>query len=84
MEDLMELSYQKKGDNTYAKVPGKSYRKDGKVCKTGVIYPGRVIDKEHNVFYTRERGIYTYDPKTSQYGKADETFISEPAKDGRR
>lgn len=84
MEDLMELSYQKKGDNTYAKVPGKSYRKDGKVCKTGVIYLGRVIDKEHNVFYTRERGIYTYDPKTSQYGKADETFISEPAKDGRR
>ena len=73
----MELNYQLKSGQLYAKVPGHSVRRDGKIIKTGVLYLGRVIDKEHNVFYSRERGIFTYDPETGSFGKADETYVSD-------
>lgn len=33
-----------------------------------MVYLGRVIDKEHNVFFNRERGLYTYDPEADTYG----------------
>ena len=47
----MQLSYQKKGNYTYAKVPGESYSENGHVKKRNAIYLGRVIDKENNVFF---------------------------------
>ena len=49
----MEINYQFKNGNEYAKVPGTSYRDNGKVRKKGVIYLGRVIDKEHHIFCNR-------------------------------
>ncbi len=50
-----------------------------------MIYPCRVVDKEtHNVFYTRKRGLYTFDSETFQYVEADESFVSELLHDGRR
>ena len=80
----MKISYQKRGDVTYAKLPGQSYRVDGKVRKKNVVYLGRVIDKKNNVFYNKERGIFTYDPDTDTYGKADERYVSELKTDGRK
>lgn len=80
----MELNYQLKSGQLYAKVPGHSVRRNGKIIKTGVLYLGRVIDKEHNVFCNRERGIFTFDPETGTFGKADETYVSDLPSDHRR
>lgn len=80
----MKLSVQERNGIFYAKVPGKSVRRDGKIVKEGVIYLGRVIDLEHNVFYNKERGVYTYDPDSNVFGKADESFVSDLKEDGRK
>ena len=80
----MELNYQIKNGNEYAKVPGTSYRENGKVKKRDVIYLGRVVDKEHHIFCNRERGIFSFDPETGEFGKADETYVSDLKTDGRK
>lgn len=80
----MELCYQLISGHLYAKIPGRSVRENGTVHKKDVVYLGRVIDKEHNVFCNRERGIYTYDPVTNTYGAAEETYVSHPVRDKRK
>lgn len=81
----MKLSYQTRGSNEYAKIPGTSYRdENGVVRKKDVIYLGRVIDREHFIFFNRERGIYSYNPDTGEFGKADETYVSDLKVDGRK
>lgn len=80
----MELNYQIKNGNEYAKVPGVSYRENGQVRKRDVIYLGRVIDKEHHIFCNRDRGIFSFDPETGVFGKADETYVSDLKSDGRK
>ena len=42
-----KLSFQTKGNYKYAKVPGTSYRENGKIRKKGTIYLGRVIDEKN-------------------------------------
>ncbi len=79
----MRLSYQKKGNYTYAKVPGESYRENGHVKKRNAVYLGRVIDKENNVFFNKERGVFTYDIATDTYGEADPAYQGN-LKDDRR
>ena len=80
----MKLNYQSKDGILYAKIPGRSVRRDGKVMKEGQVHLGRVIDKENNVFWNRERGIFTFDPDTGEYGKADESYTSDLQTDHRR
>ena len=80
----MRLSYQKKGNYLYAKVPGESYRENGRVKKRNTVYLGRVIDREHNVFYNRERGVFTYDVSTGTYGEADPSYQGNLKNDHRR
>lgn len=83
-ESTMKLSYQMLNGTLYAKIPGKSVRKNGKVCKEGEQHLGRVIDKENNVFYSRKRGIFTFDPETGEYGEADEKYVSNDNMDRRK
>ncbi|MBR5088048.1 MAG: transposase [Ruminiclostridium sp.] len=45
-----------------------SARNGNKVGKAEQTYLGRVIDKEHGVFKSRERGLFTYDVTTNTYG----------------
>ena len=80
----MQLSYQKKGNYTYAKVPGESYREGGHVRKRNAIYLGRVIDKKNNVFYNKERGIFTYDISAGTYGEADASYQGNLKNDRRK
>ena len=81
----MKLSYQTVGGNEYAKIPGTSYRdENGVVRKKDVIYLGRVVDREHFIFYNKDRGIYSYNPDTGEFGKADETYVSDLKTDGRK
>ena len=82
---MRKITYYTNSGQRYAKIPGTSYREDGKVKKRDDgIYLGRVIDEKHCVFYTRERGLYTFDPKTGAFGIADETYVSSLPKDRRK
>lgn len=78
------LSYFTKNGIEYAKTQGRSYRVGKQVKKEGQHHIGRVIDKENNVFFSRGRGIFTYDPETGTYGKADEKYSSELKQDRRK
>ena len=80
---IMQLSYQKKGNHIYAKVPGESYRENGHVKKRNTIYLGRVIDKENNIFFNKERGVFRYDISTDTYSDADPSYQGN-LKDDRR
>ena len=56
--------------------PGKSVRKEGVgPRKVGQIYLGKVIDREKNVFWTRERGFYAFNPIDQTFGEAPESSI---------
>lgn len=78
------LSYFSKNGILYAKDPGKSVRRGKKVIKVNQKHIGRVIDKDNNVFYSKKRGLFTYDPETGVYGKADEKYSSELKRDKRK
>ena len=80
----MKLSIENKGNYQYAKIPGKSVRIGGKVRKTGVVYLGRVIDLDKGVFCNKERGVYTYDVNTGEYGKADPKYLGGLTNDHRK
>lgn len=80
----MQLSYQKKGNYVYAKVPGESYRENGQVKKRNTVYLGRVIDKENNVFFNKERGVFTYDVSTGTYGEAEPSYQGNLKDDHRK
>ena len=64
----MFVSYSRKGDRTYARLVT-SRRVDGKVVKE-TSNLGRVVDRRRNVFRSRERGTFTFDPGTGEFGPA--------------
>jgi hypothetical protein len=80
----MKLSIENKGNYQYAKIPGKSVRIGGKVRKTDVVYLGRVIDLDKGIFCNKERGVYTYDVNTGEYGKAAPEYLGSLTNDRRK
>ena len=56
----MYINYKIKGGIEYAMVVT-SVRKGNTVGKDKPLYLGRVLDKENNIFKSRERGVFTYD-----------------------
>ena len=64
----MFVSYSDKGGATYARLVT-SRRVDGRVVKE-TSNLGRVVDRERHVFRSRERGTFTFDPETGEYGPA--------------
>ena len=82
---MKKISYYKSRGQLYAKVPASSYREDGKVKKRDDgIYLGRVIDKAKNVFYSSERGLFTYDPAANVFDQTDETYVPDIPDDQRK
>ena len=73
-----------KGQLYICKNPGESYRENGHVKKRNAIYLGRVVDKENNVFFNKERGVFTYDVITGTYGEADPAFQGNLKNDHRK
>ena len=51
----------------------KSMRVDGKVRQESRNI-GRVLDEARHIFSSRERGVFTFDPATGQYGPAPADF----------
>ena len=80
----MKLVIQTIGKYKYARYPGKSYRDGKQIKKQKSIYIGRVIDEQNNVFYSKEKGVFTYDIETQTYGKADPKYIGLLEIDGRK
>ncbi len=74
----MYIAYSIKKGNEYATLTS-SVRDGQKVLKGKSINLGRVLDKERGIFRSRERGVFTYDLRTGQYGTAPADFV-EPAK----
>ena len=74
----MHLMLAKKGSGTYA-TAAESKRVGDKVVKTDRIYLGRVVDLEKGVFESKERGLFTFDLETGEFGEADMSGL--PKKD---
>ena len=56
--------------------PGKSIRKKGIGSrKIGQIYLGKVIDIEKGIFWTRERGYYTFNPIDQSFGEVAQNDV---------
>lgn len=62
----MYINYKVQGGIEYAMVVT-SVRKGVNVGKGDIIYLGRVIDKERNIFKSRERGLFIYDLENNQF-----------------
>lgn len=69
------IAYDIKSSGTYAKLCI-SKRVGSKISKTYTCL-GRVLDKERRIFRNRERGVFTYDPETGEYGKPEEEYVPE-------
>ena len=54
----------------------KSKRVDGKVRQESQNI-GRVLDEARGIFMNRERGVFTFDPATGQFGSAPADFVPE-------
>lgn len=74
------IAYDNKPSGSYAKLCI-SKRVGDKVRKTYVCL-GKVPDKERNIFRNKERGVFTFNPQTGEYGKPEESFVpnEEPRK----
>lgn len=77
------IAYDNKPSGSYAKLCI-SKRVGDKVRKTYVCL-GKVLDKERNIFRNKERGVFTFNPQTGEYGKPEESFVpnEEPRKNRR-
>ena len=76
----MFLAYDLKNGVKYAKWT-KSVRVGGKV-RHEYVNIGLVLDERRGIFRNRQRGVFTFDPKTGEYGPAPADFVPPPA--GRR
>jgi Transposase len=74
----MHIAYTKKNGVEYAAL-ATSKRKGATVRKTYVNL-GRVIDKEHHIFKSRERGTFHYDPESGVYSEVNDTDSRIPVK----
>ena len=73
----MYINYKIKGGIEYAMVVT-SVRKGNTVGKDKPLYLGRVLDKENNIFKSRERGVFTYDIQTGTFGSVPAEY-EEPS-----
>ena len=76
----MFLAFDVKNGVKYAKWT-KSVRVSGKV-RHEYVNIGLVLDERRGIFRNRQRGVFTFDPKTGEYGAAPADFVPPPA--GRR
>lgn len=73
MRVLMYINYNTVSGIEYGTATS-SVRSGKKVCKGNQIYLGRVIDKEHCIFKSRERGLFAYDVKTNTFSPVPADF----------
>ena len=86
MEPTMKkITFYENNGQRYAKISGSSYRVGDKVQKRDDgLYLGKVVNEKDLVFYSKERGLFTFDPETGAFGEADESYLAEMPKDRRK
>lgn len=58
-------------------------KRSGNDTSVDTIYLGRILDKDKGIYKSRERGIFTFDPNTGEFGTVPEDYIP-PETDDRR
>ena len=75
---MPNIVYQNFGNQLIGKWPGKSIRqKDGRITKTGQIHLGKVISKEKQIFWTRNKGYYHFNVETLGFEAVDPKDIPD-------
>ncbi|MBQ8093961.1 MAG: transposase [Clostridia bacterium] len=80
----VKIVFQSNGGRLYGKIVGKTINTDNGPRKETQEHLGRVVDKEHLIFWNRKRGIFMYDPFKAAFLPAPESFSSELKDDGRK
>jgi len=76
----MYIFYDKTGRYASAGVSSRH----GDKTSVEVTYLGRVIDKEAGVYKNRDRGIFTFDRNTGEFGSVSEDFVPQESTDRRK
>ena len=79
----MYIDYSVKDGKTYARLSN-SVRNGDRVEKEDIGNLGRVLDKEQGIYRSRERGVFTFDLKTGEYGNAPTDFVPVETKKSRK
>ena len=58
-------------------------KRNGSETSVDTIYLGRVLDKEAGIYKSRERGVFTFDPDTGQFGNVAEDYVPPEIADHR-
>lgn len=76
----MYIFYDKTGRYASAGVSSR----EGSKTLVDVTYLGRVLDKEAGIYKSRERGVFTFDPDTGEFGSVPEDYIPPVSTDLRK
>jgi len=79
----MYIDYTVKAGKTYARL-SKSVRYGDRVEKEDMGNLGRVLDKERGIYRSRERGVFTFDLETGEYGSMPADFVPSDTKKDRK
>ena len=60
-----------------------SYREDGRV-KTKDEYLGRIVDYDKGIFKSKDRGVFTFDMSTGEYGVPESSYVPNEIEDSRK
>jgi len=78
----MFVIYKTQGSKEYASAAISS--RTGKNTSMKYIYLGLVLDKEKGIYKNRERGVFSFDPKTGEFSDIPENFVLPTIKDMRK
>lgn len=76
----MYVFYDKTGRYASAGVSSRN----GRQTSVDVTYLGRVLDKDAGIYKSRERGIFTFDPDSGEFGDVPEDYIPPTSTDHRK
>jgi hypothetical protein len=79
----MYIDYSTKSGNTYARL-SKSARNGDRVEKEDLGNLGRVLDKERGIYRSRERGVFSFDLNTGEYGGMPADYVPAETKASRK
>jgi hypothetical protein len=69
----MYIAYDVKNGTEYAKLY--TSRREGKKTHKEYVNLGRVLDRERGIYMSRDRGVFTFDIATGEYGEPDASFV---------
>lgn len=59
-------------------------KRNGTDTSVDVLYLGRVLDKDAGIYKSRERGVFTFDPETGEFGTPPADYVPQETEDRRK